>query len=207
MIKTKVGLFGGTFNPIHNGHLIIANHVRSVFRLDKIIFVPSYAPPHKTEFLPPEHRSEMVRRAIRSNINFEISHMEIDRGGESYTLDTLQYFLSLDNNKNKEVSFIIGSDAFTQIATWDDYKTLLSLCRFIVVTRPNQYQIDAEAEKECDYTIKTLGLADYNIEILSIPRIDISASYIRRSIRAKKSVQYLVPDIVIDYISEKNLYL
>lgn len=130
----KVGIMGGTFDPIHYGHLVIAEQVRERFLLDKVIFVPVGKAPHKEGVeVDKFDRFNMVKLAIESNSNFEISSIEIDKHKKTYTIDTIK---ELKNNIDAEIFFITGSDAILMIDTWKDYKELLSLVKFIGATRP-----------------------------------------------------------------------
>ena len=133
--KRKIGLFGGTFNPIHLGHLRGAEEVRECCGLDEIIFIPAATPPHKEagEVIEATHRLEMLRLATRTNPHFSVSTVELERRGTSYSIDTIRFFLEKDQGA---LSFILGRDAFVEIETWREYPTLFSLCSFIVMARP-----------------------------------------------------------------------
>ena len=132
----RIGILGGTFNPIHNGHLKIAEEVLKRLGLDKILFMPAYIPPHKDKegIIDARHRIEMVRLAIADNPGFELSFIEIERGGVSYTIDTLRE-LGHIYGKKAELFFIIGIDAFLEIEAWKDAEALLASCNFIVIMR------------------------------------------------------------------------
>ena len=186
----KIGILGGTFNPIHIGHLILAEEAREKLGLDKIIFVPAYLPPHKdnSNIAPARERLEMVKLAIKGNNHFFVSDVEIKRNGRSYTIDTIKEF------KNKfphdELYFIIGSDLLKYLDDWKDLKDILTMVRFIAATRPG-YAL----EKIPSY-ITTMG----------IRAVDVSGFEVRECIKEKKSFRYLVPESVCNYITKKRLY-
>lgn len=195
----NIGLFGGTFNPIHFGHLIIANEVLQNLKLDKIIFIPTGLPPHKnTEVLQGIHRYEMVKLAIEDNPYFEVSDIEIKRLNYSYTYDTLtelqnKYYVN-------KFCFIIGYDAFLEIDSWKNVREVFKMARFIVVNRNvESREILRLIGEKCN---KFDGEAIY----LRVPNIEISSTEIRKRIKEGKSIKYMVPDKVIDYIQKNNLY-
>ncbi|MGA1863449.1 MAG: nicotinate-nucleotide adenylyltransferase [bacterium] len=218
-----IGIFGGTFNPIHVGHLIVAEHIRECFRLTGIYFVPSAIPPHKeSPVLEGKHRLKMVALATDSNPFFYTSSMEVDRGGRSYTIDTVCQ-MRRELGEGHVFYFILGADAFRDISTWKDYTRLLQACRFIVISRPGA-KIDKIAE-DLSVTLKKHGLtlaikmigrneAFQDIDLhaadiffVPVPKIDISSSLIRKMIRTGKSIRYQVPDEVGQYIGKHGLYL
>lgn len=200
--KGKTGIFGGTFNPIHNGHLIVAESVREQFGLDRVLFMPSGQPPHKrdSEVIDPEHRFEMVRLAVESNPFFEASRMEIDRSGFTYTVNTLQE-LRAQCGDETEFYFIIGADVVPELITWKDFRQVFSLCEFIAVLRPG---FDREA------FMGEIGRisADYGAVIHTVGArlVDISSTEIRGRRMAGESIKYLVPDGVMEYIYKEGLY-
>lgn len=212
----KSGIFGGTFDPIHFGHLRAARELADLLQLERIIFIPSASPPHKTEreITPFEHRAGMVRLAIEGNPLFSFSDVENLREGKSYSIETVRHFLKAQQS-NSELYFIIGQDAFDLITTWYDWKTLLTLCHFVVMTRPGydnkgldrilpedvaaSYQFDELRNR----FVNRQGTAVY---FRRTTFLDISASDIRAAIRSGKSVQYLTPDAVIRYIEAEKLY-
>lgn len=212
----KSGIFGGTFDPIHFGHLRAARELADLLQLERIIFIPSASPPHKIqrEITPFEHRAKMVRLAIEGNPLFSFSDLENLREGKSYSIETVRHFLNAQNSTG-ELYFITGQDAFDLITTWYDWKTLLTLCHFVVITRPGydnkglerilpgevaaSYQFD-EAN---DRFVNPQGTAVY---FRRTTFLDISASDIRAGIRAGKSIRYLTPDAVIHYIDAEKLY-
>ncbi|MDL1955507.1 MAG: nicotinate-nucleotide adenylyltransferase [Candidatus Desulfofervidus auxilii] len=207
----KLGIFGGTFNPIHVGHLRAAEEVREKLNLDKILFIPASIPPHRplTELVDFSHRYEMVKKAIANNPYFFVSDIEGKRAGKSYTVDTLEILIS--EKKDIEMFFIIGLDAFLGIKTWKTPEKLFQLTHFIVIPRkaPKKYMIETlnyffskiKIEKNCFYL--PTGKIVYYCPISSL---NISATHIRRLIREKKSIRYLVPSSVEEYIYAYGLY-
>lgn len=186
----KVGFFGGTFNPIHLGHLAIAQMAQEKFGLDKVIFIPAPQPPHKAlaSLATAQDRYNLVRLAIAGNPRFEISDVEMRREGKSYTVDTLRYFRG-KLGKNVKMYFIIGADALAALHTWKYIDEVLELATFIVVNRPGY----KDTKK-----IKHLSVTK--------PGIDISSSYLRERIHKRKSIRYLVPEAVFYYIEKHKLY-
>jgi nicotinate-nucleotide adenylyltransferase len=186
----KIGILGGTFNPIHIGHLILAEEVREKLELDKVIFVPTYIPPHKqnSDVAAAVERLRMVKAAIKGNLHFFASDIEIKRKGPSYTVDTVKAL----NKKfpGDEMYFITGSDLLKYLDEWKDFRALLRLVKFVVATRPG-YPL----EKIPSY-----------VRRVSIRAVDVSAFEIRQCIKGRKSFRYLVPESVFVYINKKKLY-
>jgi nicotinate-nucleotide adenylyltransferase len=189
----RIGIMGGTFNPIHHGHLVAAEVAREEFRLDKVIFVPTYLPPHKSvdEIIPARDRYEMVKIAVSKNPYFEPSDIEVKRGGKSYTHDTLEEFR--DIYRGEELYFITGADALREIDTWKNIDELAKFCKFIAVSRPG-YPFDLKDRFRGE------------IYLLEIPALAISSTEIRARIRDGKSIKYLVPEKVEEYIIKNGLY-
>jgi nicotinate-nucleotide adenylyltransferase len=189
----KIGLFGGTFDPIHMGHLIAAEEVCRILKLDKIIFIPTGIPPHKNyKYLTPiKHRFAMVKLAIKGNPKFLISDYEVRKKGKSYSIDTVRYFKE-KLGKNVKIYFIIGSDIIPELHTWKEIKKLLKLCSFIIMTRPG-FKIP-------EVRVKKIG------RLVNIKSENISSRHIRRLVKSGKSIKYLVPKEVEEYIYEKKLY-
>lgn len=187
----KIGILGGTFNPIHIGHLILADEVREKLLLDKVIFVPAYIPPHKQNFkvAPAQDRLSMVKAAIKGNKSLGVSDIEIKRKGLSYTVDTVKYF----NRRfpGDEFYFIAGSDLLKYLDEWKDFRELLSLVKIVVATRPG-------------YPLENIPAY---VQRVSIRAIDVSAFEIRQCVQEKKTFRYLVPDAVFEYIKNKKLYI
>ncbi|MCX7927104.1 MAG: nicotinate-nucleotide adenylyltransferase [Candidatus Omnitrophica bacterium] len=192
-----IGIVGGTFNPIHIGHLILAEEVREKKKLDKIIFIPTYLPPHKDnhDIIEAFHRLAMVRLAIKGNPYFEVSDLEVKRQGRSYTIDTLRQLRSQYRKDN--LFFIIGSDLFNYLDEWKDLKQITEIAKFIVATRPG-YPLEKISQK--------LGSLRKRVSVVAIRAVDVSAFEIRNRIQKGSSFRYLVPGPVYDYIVEKNLY-
>ncbi|HHV71005.1 MAG TPA: nicotinate-nucleotide adenylyltransferase [Clostridia bacterium] len=200
----KLGIIGGTFDPIHFGHLISAETVREKLKLEQIIFIPAGKPPHKTDkkITDSQHRYNMVVKAVEDNPFFAVSDLEIKREGFSYTVDTISYFKSI-LPQDTELFFIVGSDAILELHTWKEPERLLTLCQFVVMTRPG-YQNN-----------ELFSLVDkYNqnkfvkgIKIVEVPYIEISSTLIRNRVKNGLSITYLVPEKVEKYIREHGLYL
>jgi len=205
----SVALFGGSFNPIHYGHLSIAEEVRNKYGLDKVIFIPTCLPPHKDPagLADARQRSIMCHLATVTNPCFEVSTFEVDKGGKSFTIDTVRHFDQLYGGK-VELYFIVGADMLMEISTWKNIEELLKLCRFVAVPRPgydiqkifNQYFLSSS-----NYSIASELLE--NITIESIAMLDISATNIRRRVKEWKSIKYLVPEPVEQFIHHQQLYL
>ncbi len=193
---------GGTFDPIHFGHLRAAEEVLQGFNLERVIFVPSGNPPHKplSQVTSPEHRYKMTRLATADHPQFEVSGVEIQREGPSYTLDTLREFRATIC-KRKKLYFITGLDAILEIHTWNGYQQLFDLADFIAVTRPG-YDVEALS------TLKTyLGPGCFSkVHPFPVTLLAIASRDIRRRIREGKSVRYLVPEPVCLYIQKQRLY-
>ncbi|NJD03859.1 MAG: nicotinate-nucleotide adenylyltransferase [Ruminiclostridium sp.] len=198
----KIGILGGTFNPVHYGHLIVAEAVREDFRLDRVLFIPVGIPPHKSfnEVADARHRYNMVKCAIGSNPNFEASHLEIARLGLTYSIDTLTS-LKVSYTEKTDFYFIIGADVVPELITWKDYTRVFKMCSFIAVLRPGN---DGEALKlQIDELTK---IHRANIVIARAPQIDISSTVIRERIMSGRTIKYLVPDCVENYILDNGLY-
>lgn len=198
----SLGILGGTFDPVHFGHLVAAEFVRDACRLERIIFIPAARPPHKDldHVLASRHRYNMVELAIEDNPDFAVSAMELDRQGLSYTVETITSCRQL--YPKAKIYFILGIDALLLINTWKDVERLVELCSFIVVSRPG-YKLNRK--QEC-----FAGLPPAlweNMTVIPIPGISISSSEIRRRVAEGKTIKYLVPASVEKYIRAHNLYL
>jgi len=201
--EQAIGIVGGTFDPIHLGHLVIAEEVRIQYNLDKVIFVPTGRPPHKEEekVTDPEHRYLMTVLATINNPSFAVSRVEIDREeGKSYTIDTIRFFSNYFGSKTK-LYFITGADAIMEIITWKDYKELLSICHFIAATRPG-YSLNNLNDTIGSICPKALE----RIQIFEIPAMQISSTLIRQRVAEGKPIKYLTPDSVAEYITKNGLY-
>jgi nicotinate-nucleotide adenylyltransferase len=212
----KWGLFGGTFDPIHFGHLRVAEEIMEIFKLNRIIFVPSSRPPHKleAEITSFYHREQMVRMAIEDNVNFSFSDVENLREGKSYSVETVEYILN-KYMENLELYFIIGQDAFQAVTTWKNWEKLLLLCNFAVMTRPNYKNegLDSILTKEFaaqfvyDSEIDGLkGPTGHAIYFRHTTFLDISSSHIKSTFKTGNSIRYLMPDKVRQYIAKNGLY-
>lgn len=188
----KIGILGGTFNPIHIGHLILAEEALWKLKLDKVIFVPAYLPPHKEEeeVLDAEHRFNMALLAIEENPKFEVSKIEIDAKEKSYSVDTLKKFKK-QFGPEADFFFITGSDSLKELFSWKKIDEIFSLSTFIVAKRPG-FPIE-EVPK--------------NVQVVVITEVEVSSSEIRKRLKEKKSIRYLVPDKVIEYIEKNRLYV
>jgi nicotinate-nucleotide adenylyltransferase len=218
----RIGLLGGTFNPIHNCHLSIAEQTQKRLSLDRVIFIPSLAPPHKIhhEVIEARHRYEMVRRAIQSHPSFEVSDLELKRPGPSYSVDTVQSLRSLLGAKT-ELFFIIGLDAFLSIGSWKSPGTLLTLCSVVVISRPGSRFSDLARLPWCQSLdrkmLNRLDRGDLeqgsgtlssgpDIHLLRLPPCDASSSEIVERLRAGNKVKNLLPASVESYIMAHGLY-
>lgn len=188
----KIGILGGSFNPIHNGHLILADEVRQKLGLDKIFFIPLYLPVHKEEkdLLAAIERFRMVRMAVKDNPYFEALALEIKRKGPSYTIDTLRNLRQM-YPEVKKFFFIVGSDALGYLDSWKDIAEVMKLAKFVVASRP-------------DYPLKN-RFTDALLP-LAIEAIDISGFRLRQRIKNGESVRYYLPREVYKYIEKKGLY-
>jgi len=191
----RIGIIGGTFNPIHYGHLVSASEVCNKFKLDKVIFIPSALNPLKntSNLAEPHHRLKMIKLAIASNPLFEASDIEIKRGGTSYTIDTIKALVK-KYDKDTNMYFIIGADAFGEINSWASPDALLKMCKFIVTTRPG-YDVKKAKHVFKKYT-----------EMMEITYLEISSSDIRKRIKSGVPIKYLLPEKVENYIYKHRLY-
>lgn len=211
----KIGLMGGTFNPIHLAHLRIAEEARDLCSLDKVVFIPAADPPHKplAGDVPFRQRYEMVRLAIAGNPAFELSDIEEQRPGKSYSIDTIAAFRR--EQPEDQLSFIIGSDSFLEIGLWHRYVEIFRSCSLIVVERPG-YPVNDPVSAlpvairgEVRYTRDLHRLehaAGTTVKFLSGSPLEVSSSEIRRLAAAGHSITYLVPPEVEAYIKEQRIY-
>lgn len=201
--RLKIGLMGGTFDPIHLGHLVSAEEARQQFSLDYVIFIPAGYPPHKdkAEITLPEHRYLMTSLAVMSNPFFIVSRVEADRAAPSFTVDTVRYFAEREG-EGTGLYFITGADAILEILTWKDYDVLPELCTFIAVSRPG-YSLERLKEtvgRLCPPLLQ-------KVHLLEIPALAISSTYIRERVALGKTIKYLTPEPVEQYIKKHGLYL
>jgi len=211
----RIGLFGGTFNPVHEGHLRGAEEIREAFGLQEVIFIPAAIPPHKVmkNVIEVRHRLEMVRLATLTNPHFRTSDVELKRPGRSYSIDTLRYFLEEDPACS--LFFILGRDAFTEIETWKDFQGLFSLSNFVVMARPGFHETPFGSQlpkalrpffrydPEGKAWIHRSGHA---LHFEEITFFDISSTKVRELIQKGKSVRYLIPAEVESYVRKHGLY-
>ena len=215
----RIGILGGTFNPIHLGHLAAAEEVSDRLRLDSVLFVPSFLAPHKQdeEMPPPAERLEMVRIAVAGNPRFALSTIEIERGGRSYTIDTIDALRTL--HAGAELYFITGLDSFLDIGTWRDWRRLLGSCSFVVLSREGYrfadlakrdfFPGDERELRELDARVReqqVVRSGALSLYLENIPFYEISSTDIRSRIRQGRSIKYHLPEAVERYIIEKKLY-
>jgi nicotinate-nucleotide adenylyltransferase len=213
----RLGLLGGTFNPIHQGHVRAAQAVLRTFELDKVYFIPAFIPPHKSsqEIVSPEHRLKMVELAVESFPDFIASSVEIEAGGKSYSINTLEKFQQMF--PGSKIYFILGIDAFLEIDTWKDYERLLEKCHFIVMSRPGYDLNDAKCILQGRFRKKIIDIGRYlkldqtekdkfNIMLYFFEGVDVSSTEVRERVKERKSIKGLVPERVESYIKKNNLY-
>jgi nicotinate-nucleotide adenylyltransferase len=222
----RLGIFGGTFNPIHFGHLRVAVEVRELFSLDSILFIPSAQPPHKnlSNIANPKDRHYMTQLAIQSYPFFQLSSIELEREGLSYTIDTIKS-LQQQYTPNIQFFYMIGIDAFLAIHTWKNFQNLFNEIPFIVMSRPvnedNNIACMSIANNSLIDYIHTTISKDYAhnnenkcfnhpnkqpLYYCQVTSLDISASKIRRLVKMNQSIHFLLPDNVIHYMTHKQLY-
>jgi nicotinate-nucleotide adenylyltransferase len=185
---------GGTFDPIHNGHLVAAEEARRQFNLSEVVFVPAGMPWQKRVVSPAEDRYLLTVLATASNANFSVSRIEIDRGGPTYTLDTLRELKAFYGG-SAELFFITGADAVAEILSWKDPEAVLAEACFIAATRPDY-----------DLTHIKSGLFGDRVQVMEIPHLNISSTDIRKRITEGRSVRYLIPSEVWQFIERRGLY-
>ncbi len=210
----KIGLFGGTFNPVHLAHLRIAEEIRETFALSKVIFIPAATPPHKplADDLSFAERMKMVDMAIRGNSFFTVSDLEGRREGKSYSIDTLREFKKL--YPHDEFYLIMGSDSFADFRTWKEYKAIFACCNIVVITRPGsplslRSALPDDVAPEFRYNEAENVLSHrsgYSVYSLEGSLLDISSTAIRSRVRQDKSIAYLVPATVEQYIKQQRFY-
>lgn len=201
--KQRIGIMGGTFDPIHYGHLYIAECARYRFKLESVVFIPAGEPAHKhrKNIVDAFHRLEMTRLAVQSNPFFSLSDIEVKRCGPTYTVDTLEH-LHQETGETTEFFFITGADAIIEILTWKDVNRVFELCQFIAVTRPG-YSLDKMQE-----VLSQLEPRFHSkIHIHETSGIMVSSTEIRQSIARSEPVRYLLPEKVEQYILAHDLYL
>ena len=194
----RLGVMGGTFDPIHNGHLLTAEEAAVQFGLDEVVFVPTGHPwmKEQKEVSAPEHRYLMSVIATASNPRFSVSRIEIDRAGPTYTVDTLRELKGLDGDE-VDLFFVTGADAMLEILQWKDPEEILALAHFIAATRPGYDLTRFEAEAPTRHP---------NVSVMNIPALAISSTDIRKRVGEGRPIRYLVPEGVESYIEKAGLY-
>jgi nicotinate-nucleotide adenylyltransferase len=192
----KLCLFGGTFDPPHVGHLIIGEFAYENLNVEKVLFIPAYIPPHKTsqDFSSPNIRFKMLELSIQGNPHFQISRIELDRTGISYSIDTIREIRNEFNLEQNDLFFLIGSDSLIEFHTWKNPEEIVSLTQVVVASRPF---FDKKMVKN--------SFLD-KINFLNAPYIDISSSMVRERVRKKKSIRYIVTKEVNEFIIKNKLY-
>jgi nicotinate-nucleotide adenylyltransferase len=190
----RIGVMGGTFDPIHHGHLVAASEVGHFFSLDEVTFVPTGQPWQKDgrEVSAAEDRYLMTVIATASNPRFSVSRVDIDRPGPTYTIDTLRELRAI-RGQDVELFFITGADALAQIMTWQDADELFKLAHFVGCTRPG-------------HQLSGAGLPNDRVSLIEIPALTISSTTCRERVGAGEPIWYLVPDGIVQYISKRGLY-
>lgn len=189
--RPRIGVMGGTFDPIHNGHLVAASEVADAFQLDEVIFVPTGVPWHKKAVSSAEHRYLMTVIATAANPSFTVSRVDVDRPGVTYTIDTLEEVAK--TYPNADLFFISGADAIAQILVWKDIEKIWPLATFVAVSRPG-------------HVLELPNTEQAAIEVLEVPALAISSTAVRARVTAGKPIWYLVPDGVVQYIAKHELY-
>ncbi len=218
-MSQRIGIIGGTFNPIHYGHLAAAEEVRDRLKMDRVLFIPSFLPPHKQEEDMPSaaQRLEMVRLATSGNSRFKVSDIEVKRGGKSYTIDTIEALIP--QHPGAELYFITGIDSFLDIQTWKNWQRLLSICSFVVLSRPGYLFADLTKIGFMQGAAGDLAALDrrstesavirfeaFTVYLERISLYDISSTDIRRRVRQARTIKYHLPESVEHYIIENKLY-
>lgn len=197
----KIGIMGGTFNPVHIGHLFVAEAAREAFSLEQVIFIPTGDPPHKepSQLASGRDRIRMLQLAVRDNPLFQVNEMEITREGTTYTIDTLIEWKAA--HPKDQVFFIIGGDTLPELKTWRTFEKVARLCSFVVYQRFGYNKTDLEKEAERLFQI-------YQAEILFMEGsyLEVSSSSVRARLAENQTIRYLVPDNVVNYILEHKLY-
>jgi len=203
LLKKRIGILGGTFNPVHIGHLILAQDAMEAFELSKMLFVPCDKPPHKeaSSLISAEYRAAMLELALEENMSAEICDLEIMRGGTTYSIDTVRKLSDL--YPDHELLFVIGSDTLPELYQWKDINELLKLCRFVTICRPG-FALKAVTEKDLKLDSPWPRILLRNVFVGH--QIDVSSSDIRHRVAEGMSIRYLVPAAVEMYIAEHSLY-
>lgn len=189
--RPRIGVMGGTFDPIHHGHLVAASEVAQSLDLDEVVFVPTGQPSYKSNVTQAEHRYLMTVIATASNPRFTVSRVDIDREKPTFTIDTLRDIRR--ERPDADLYFITGADAIAQILSWKDVQELWDLAHFVAVSRPG-------------HVLSVSGLPEQDVSLLEVPALAISSTDCRSRVRRGFPVWYLVPDGVVQYISKHHLY-
>lgn len=212
----RIGLFGGTFNPIHLGHLRAAEEIRECFGLDRIVFIPARIPPHKRQekIVSSQHRLAMVRLAIQGNPFFSVSEFELNRRSTSYSVITIEHFRA-ERGEGCALFFLLGTDAFLEISSWKDFARLFHLANFIVMSRPGYEQpglasfLPVDLAAKFDYNPDErchLHVSGFKTFFREVTLLDFSSTEIRARVREGRSVRYLLCPEVEEYIRANGLY-
>jgi nicotinate-nucleotide adenylyltransferase len=220
--QNQIGVLGGTFDPIHNGHLHLARQIKETFHLDQILFLPAYIPPHKQDHpvTPAHHRLAMLQLAIREQANYAISLIELDRKGTSFAIDTLHALKA--NNPGQNFHWVMGSDTFREFPTWKDYLEVARGCHILVGLRPGHpltktenlpdwtfvdgegiYSAGKEEADRLEFTHRQSGT---RLAFFNMPPKEVSSSEIREKISSNQEIKNLLPAEVENYIIENHLY-
>lgn len=194
-MPSKLGILGGTFDPVHNGHLAVARYARRRMELERVRFLPAFQPPHKGKgaFASPEDRLAMVKLAVEHEEGFEADDLEIRRGGPSYTVQTLRE-IAAKRSAGEIPCFITGADSLLELPTWKGADEIFRLCRFVAVARPG-FDLEQAPEPYRSQAVILTGL-----------RVDISSTDVRKRIAAREPIGKIVPKAVEDYIRDRGLY-
>ncbi len=204
-IVARIGLYGGSFNPVHIAHLVLAEEACTQLELDRVIFIPAKFPPHKkpTHLAGARDRVRMARLAVSGNPRFTVSEVELRRGGRSYTIDTVAA-MRRRFGARVELFFLVGADSVVELPTWFKIRQLVRQCLFVPLSRPGVRLPKAQM------LAPAIGLKearDILSRLIRMPRLEISSSDIRQRIVEGRSIRYLVPDAVAAYLVRKKLYL
>ena len=203
-MRKRIGIFGGSFNPIHMAHLVLADRAAEVLRLERVIFVPAKLPPHKepSELAPAADRLEMVRLAVKGNRRFAVSDIELRREGPSYSVDTVAA-MRRRLGREAEIYFLIGADTVAELPTWHDSRRLAKLCKFVPLSRPGARFPSVASLGAALGRREARGILS---RVIEMPLLDISSSDIRDRVAKGQSIRYLVPGAAANYLRRRRLY-
>lgn len=202
MSGKRIGIFGGSFNPIHNGHLALGKAVCDQLALDRLIYMPAGSPPHKPHgyLAPGVHRHAMLKLAVVQDSRFCVSTLELETEGTTYTVNTMKTLRGIFSQED-ELLFIMGADSLVDLVNWRSLHELARLCTFVAAARPG---VDRRSMEEQIHILETSVRA--KVEIVEMPLMDISSSEIRRRVACKEDISSLVPESVSSYIAQNGLY-